>query len=438
MSIVFWDEGLLVLSTYRIRLFLLLVASAMPCASQAQQVTDLPVEEIPSFSGGKPNRRIVPSGVRDQRNASPEVLQTLPEPAMNVVAKVEFDKVPLSEAMQTLSKEVGLNVVTSADAGEKTISVYLEDVTAIDAIDAIVKANGLFYRVEEQSGIIRIATREEYERDLSSFREEETRVFTLLYPNPTAVAQAIQHVYGDRVELNSADNDFTDFIELTQRFNRFDLVDGRALGLGTFGGGGLGQGVLGGNTGGFGAGGLGIGGALGLGGGLGGLGGGFGGGFGGLGSGLTNRSRSRINQRDLSTPDGQPLSDLSSSEIQAIENQLASGELDAEQRSKLLERKAATIYVSTIRRNNQVVVRTGDPRTMEQIAQLIAQLDVPTPTVLLEVKVLRVELDDGINSAFEYFGGDAGEAIAFSDGDQFGAVPPNAPFPGGSTATRSF
>ena len=77
--------------------------------------------------------------------------------------------------------------------------------------------------LKRSPGIIRIATREEYERDLTSFRDEETRVFTLLYPNPTAVAQAIQHVYGDRVQLNSADNDFTDFLELTQRFNRFDL-----------------------------------------------------------------------------------------------------------------------------------------------------------------------------------------------------------------------
>ena len=64
------------------------------------------------------------------------------------------------------------------------------------------KANGLFYRIDERSGIIRISTTEEYERDLASFRDEQTRVFTLLYPNPLAVAQAIQHVFGDRVELN--------------------------------------------------------------------------------------------------------------------------------------------------------------------------------------------------------------------------------------------
>lgn len=414
----------------------ILLAAAIGPDAVAQQLTEMTVEELVTPRQGNSSRRI------QRFTPNPGIVaaesRLLPANATEMVATVDFDGVPLAQAMRTFSQEVGLKIITSSDAGETPITVFLENVSALDAIDAIVKANGLFYRIEESSGIIRIATRDEYERDLSSFRDQSTRVFTLLYPNPTAVAQAIQHVYGDRVQLNSADNDFTDFIELTQRFNRFDLVDGRALGLGTFGGGGLGQGNINGNAGGLGRGGLGAGG-LGAGG-LGGFGGGLGGGLGGFGSGLggglTNRSRSRINQRGLTTEEGQSLSDLSSAEIQALENQLASGELDDEQRRRLLERREATIFVSTIRRNNQVVVRTGDPVTMEQIAQLVAQLDVPTPTVLLEVKVLRVELADGLNSAFEYFVGDSDVAGAFSDGAPF-SVPPGQPFPGGSAISRT-
>ncbi len=81
-----------------------------------------------------------------------------------------------------------------------------------------------------------------------------------------------------------------------------------------------------------------------------------------------------------------------------------------------MEKRDATIYVSTIRRNNQVIVRTGDSRSMEQIAALVTQLDVPTPTVLLEVKVLRILLANGFNSAFEYFGGSGKVSSAISDG----------------------
>ena len=187
--------------------------------------------------------------------------------------------------------------------------------------------------------------------------------------------------------------------------------------------------------GGMGMGGLGMG--MGMGGmGMGGLGMGMGGmgmGMGGMGmGGLSQRSRNRGNQGGLATVDGERLNDLTAAEIQQLENQLAAaGDISEEERSALLERRQATIFVSSIRRNNQVVVRTGDSRTMAQIADLISQLDVPTPTVLLEVKVLRVVLADGFNSAFEFFGGTNSSAVGFSDG----ALLP--PFPGGNPASRT-
>ena len=95
-----------------------------------------------------------------------------------------------------------------------------------------------------------------------------------------------------------------------------------------------------------------------------------------------------------------------------------------------MQRQEATIYVSTIRRNNQVIVRTGDEESMQQIAALITQLDVPTPTVLLEVKVLRIALADGFNSAFELLGTAGRVSTAFSDG----SLAP--PFPGGSGSAQ--
>jgi general secretion pathway protein D len=73
----------------------------------------------------------------------------------------------------------------------------LRDVDAMVALDAMTKANGLFYRQDRASGIIRIYTTDEYESDIGSFREEKTQVFTLLYPNPVDVAIAIQSLFGD-------------------------------------------------------------------------------------------------------------------------------------------------------------------------------------------------------------------------------------------------
>ena len=332
---------------------------------------------------------------------------------------IEFSDIPLAEAMRLFAEQSGLNVITSAEAGKTMLTVYLKHVTAISALEAIVKANGLFYRVEPNSGIVRIATLKEYEKDLSSFREEQTRVFTLLYPNPTAVAQVIQQVFGDRVQLSRADADVEDLIDLSRRFSRFDLVAGRSLGLGGSGGAKQSNGQSNSSSG--------FGGGQGRSGSLGGF-----GGTGANGTGFGNQNAQGRNATPQLGRDSQALSNMSAEEIQTIENQLAQdGQLNEVTQADLMQRREATIYVSTIRRNNQVIVRTGDTRSMEQIAALVTQLDVPTPTVLLEVKVLRVILADGFNSAFEYFGGSGKAASAMSDGSLAPA------FQGASTVARS-
>ena len=376
------------------------------------------VEELPaSVVRRSPDGSAVGSAVHqltDKRKQSAKKDLT-----SQTLEKVEFDGVPLSEAMKLFATETGLNVICSTEAGNVPIDVFLRDVQPLDALEAIVKANGLFFRKDDSSGIYRISTGNEYEKDLTTFREEQTRVFTLLYPNPVAVAQVIAQIFGDRVDLNMADADMEDLNDLSQRFNRFDLVDGRALGLGTFdngnGNGGAtqqaGGGLLRGNQ-------ALIGGGIGMAGGL------------GVQGGLSPRSRSRSDQR-ISQREAEN-NRLSASEIQDIENELANrGALSEQEKARLARRGQATIYVSTIRRNNQIVVRTADRSSMEEIEQLVMQLDVPTPTVLLEVKVLRVRLADGMNCAFEYFSGAEGVASGFSDGNQLPV------FPGGNAAART-
>jgi len=76
---------------------------------------------------------------------------------------VEFRGVALGEAMQAFAEQTELNIVTKAE-----ISVYLRNVKPLDALEAITKANDLYYVLDEQSGIIRISTTKEYERSLSS------------------------------------------------------------------------------------------------------------------------------------------------------------------------------------------------------------------------------------------------------------------------------
>ena len=164
-----------------------------------------------------------------------------------------------------------------------SISVYLLNVTP-EALDAICKSHDLWHKEDSTTGVIRIYTTKEYQRDLSSFREKEkTGVFTLLYPNPLDVANAIRSLYGDRVIINiqSLDQDRYQDLMLT---DRFQLIAQQSQGFGLISGN---NGIGGGSTGRW----LGrwkwdIGGAAG---GSSGLGGGYGGGGGGGGLGTLTR-----------------------------------------------------------------------------------------------------------------------------------------------------
>ena len=375
-----------------------------------EEVSAPPPDDAPTGSG-LPEPVIVKQPVAVKELVGPPVAE-LPPSKVKSIGLVQFDGVALSDAMRLFSEETGLNIICSADAGKTEVDVYLRDVAPLAALEAIVKANGLFYRTDEGSGIVRIATAEEYEKDLTSFRDEQTKVFTLLYPNPVAVAQLIAQVFGDQVELNTADADLEALDDLSQRFNRFDLVDGRSLGLGTFEGNGTAGGALRNPM-------LGARGSL------------AGSPLGGYPppGGLAGRPLGR--PTPISRLPAAVRDKLSAGEIQEIEDQIArEGEISDEERAELMQRGKATIYISTIRRNNQIVVRTGDKQSMAEIEQLVQKLDVPTPTVLLEVKVLRVTLADGINSAFEYFNDTPQHAAGFSDGSLL------SDFPGANTAGR--
>ena len=389
---------------HRTSLFLpmLLVALLTADARGAEQ------DVLPGLS---PPRQVIASDVLAPRpvpsRAAGGRLEQVPPGARQLVSNAnepvyelfEFRDLPLSEALRLFSEQTGLNAVASREAGEQRVSLYLRKVTPTAAIQALAKANNLWTRLDVDSGVLHVSTTEEYDRDLATFRDEQTEVFTLLYPNPTDVARTIQSVFGDRVRMTLDEGMWDNqFMDLMQRFQRFDLVDERSEGLGLFGtetrgaAGGIGRGGMG-----MGRGGMGM-------------------GTSGLGFG---RSRGQGFARDVMAetmrretrelPRLERFQELSAEEIAVLERYYAEQdeELDRARLEELLRRRRAIIYVAVIQRNNQVIVRTSDERTMEQITELICRLDVPTPLVLLEVKILSVALGDGFNSVFDYQFSDA-------------------------------
>ncbi len=307
---------------------------------------------------------------------------------------VDFREVTLGEAMRVFSEQSGLNIVPSVEANKQLINVFLRNVRPMDVLENLTKTHDLYFRIDETSGIIRIYTTDEYESNLKSFREEQTQVFTLLYPNPVDVAVAVRDLFGQRVELNFGVGDEDSIMDLLYRLNRFDLVDSRSLGLGSF----QGNYSLNGRSGSS---------------------------LNGLGGFSSNNLRQQFPKSTYSQSNElRPLTDLSAEQIQQLIDSINRRDEKLPQPnetdpiSKLMKEREAVIFVTVVRRNNQVIVRTSDKDTMDQISQLVSRLDIPTPLVLLEVKVMSILLDDNFRSLFDYQFSDGGSSAGgFTTGD---------------------
>jgi type II secretory pathway component GspD/PulD (secretin) len=325
-------------------------AEAKPIAQSAK-----PATPSPSLPAASPAREPSPA-------FTPEA-----EPALSVgteglkrrVDVIELRDVPLGEALRAFSEQAGFNMVASPEAQKVSVSLYLRNVTGEEALEALCKANDLWCRKDLRSGVLHVYTAKEYHRDLAGFREEQTEVFTLMYPNPADVAAAIHSIYGDRVVMDAqsqSDDAYQHRDERGQNPDPFQGAQGN-------GGGGRRQDPL-----------------------------------------SENRSARREGQVAQETAARERTKDLTPEEIEALEAE-QQGRLKAEQQAiiqRMVQRRQASIFVTVIRPHNQLIVRTSDEKTMEQIRELVAKLDIPTPLVLLEVKILQVELGDGFHSAFDY------------------------------------
>jgi general secretion pathway protein D len=332
------------------------------------------------------------------------------------VAYVEFRELPLLDALRMLSSQTGQNFSASSEANKIPVNTMLRHVPAASVVEEICKSHGLWFKLDEVSGITRIMTVSEFEKDLTGYREEQTEVFTLRYPNVNEVAFAIADLYGDRVEfsMGAEESEASLRRDLESRFDRFDVLTQRTQMAGAMSGNIIGGNVNGfvnngGNLGGFGFlnGGMGMGMMPGMGMGMGGI--GMGGGMG--------MENGRFNRRGQDGDDKQRqeeglFDNLTPSQIQRVERALSEGSEAGD--IEALRKRPATIFVTASRRNNQVVVRTADATALTAIRDLVTRLDVQTPLVLLEVKVVSIDLGTEFRSAFDYQFSDGGSAASFS------------------------
>lgn len=314
----------------------------------------------------------------------------------HLIDRLELRDTKVNDAARLIAELSGLNVAPTQEAGQKTVTLYLQNVTALRAIETVAKSAGLTYRLDPDTQTYRIMTPTEYQKDIVVAREHVTRVFTLLHPNALSVASAIENLFGERVilSLQPINDD-----QLLPPFNSVGLGVSDVVGYG-YGVGLSGYGAGRSRT------------RFGL--------GGYGGIFGqsfaagsspfarsGMVSGAGLFARAGSGTSGLVGVGGLQEETLTAGQITELERRLKT--LEGEPRrtipSALLREVAQgepPIYVAVNQQHNLVLVRTSDTAALKDIEQLVYQLDRPTPQVLLEMKILEVTLSDDFRSIFDY------------------------------------
>lgn len=268
-----------------------------------------------------------------------------PALADNRIDEIEFTDTNLLDAIRTLSELTDSNIIATPDATDREITIHLKNVTVINAIKSISRISDLWYRYDNDTNTYRIMTREEYSKDLIVQESEHIEVFKLLNANVKIVAQAIEDLFGERVELSlgieagestssSSSNNDSSSSNRSNRSNR---------------------------------------------------------------SNSSGSSNSSASGNDVKTGSQLP----KNLTIDQIEKLASAGALNTH-KVQQVTLQAQPIYITVNNEHNMIIVRTDDRKVIDAIDVLVKKMDLAIPQVMLEMQVLSILLGDDFESVFNF------------------------------------
>ena len=281
-------------------------------------------------------------------------LLSLSAVAETKISEIEFIDSDFKDVIRTLSELADSNIIATPEATQQKVTIHLKNVTVVDAIKSISRISGLWYRHDEDTNTYRIMTQEEYGKDLVVQESDHIEVFKLLNANVKIVAQAIEDLFGDRVQLS------------------LGIEPGQSTSS---------NGSSGSSS---------------------------------RSSSGRNSNRSSSSNRSNSSRGGSSSNanvigsqvnsqDLSIDQIERLAESFAgqTGPLNA-QTVQQITLQAQPIYITVNNEHNMIIVRTDDRKVLKAIDGLVKEMDLPIPQVMLEMKVLGVTLGDDFNSIFNF------------------------------------
>lgn len=337
----------------------MLTIPILAIAAQNEQYPTVPLQNTPLEIQAvpKPSQDETQSGLSAKKSKP-----VLGKGETTMIGKLDFRQTKVSDIIRALADVSGMNIVATLEASKKELSLFLQDVSVKDAIELMSKSSGLWYRQDKSSNSFRIMTTTEYQGDLIIYRDDVTKVFDILHPNPVIIANAIRDLYGNRVILSLGVEDDTT--------------------MGTFGAAGATTATtrnIGGNT-------------------------------SGLNSTRQNNNRQNNNRSGSGGVNNENLNQveftekLSSEKLAKLDANMVEqidGKFNTGEAVKEFAQKEQPIYVTLNREHSLVMVRTSDAIAVKDIEQLIKQMDRPTQQVLLEMKILSLDVGDAYRQSFD-------------------------------------
>ena len=299
----------------------------------------------------------------------------------------------MQETARLLSNATGIPIIVSPKAADIQIDIFLQNSYCIDILQAICRSYGMYCKKSPSNGIIYVQTINELRDNIQLYNDETVEVINLLYPKVEDVGDTLQQLFVDRVIWVRPDNDSNNvYKNIKEALKRMELIAKK----GTFD-------------------------------------------F-NPSSGETSET-SDDDDEDDSYRSSQGRTNVAGKTLSQIQggSQKSKHQKNKEIVSQLSEKKVldamknavaesrmanameltgepGLIYMAALPQNNSLLLRSSDVAALRQMKQLINKLDKPSPQVLLEVKILAVDVTDTNTRAIDFLFGGGSVSGGFADG----------------------
>lgn len=279
-----------------------------------------------------------------------------------ILSSMMLREAPVEYAMWILGEAWNRHIVVNEAAKTASVRIFLRDIDCMSALKAICHSNGLWFKEDPESGIIYVETMEEFVKGSRLNDKKFIEVITVVYPRAEDIGSSLREVFQDMVVYVEPDYENGDE---SDDINRALERMGQLSSLST---------IVDGNSSRSSSSSSGINRLM-------------------SGSSSRNSSRNRNsggrNRRSQNMPGLDDVNDYYDDMDRLYRrDDLMVPDPGGEPQAL----NPGVVFVAAVRRPNALLLRSSDPESIKQVKEIVAELDRPKPQVLLEVKVLSLDV----------------------------------------------